>query len=64
MFNSYLDGNLLADIKQEVEHELKDELGELRPEEAALLALLHRRIGKELKKPEVKESRRKAKEAA
>ncbi len=64
VFNSYLDGNLLADIKHEVEHELKDELGELRPEEAALLALLHKRLGKELKKPEVKESRRKAREAA
>jgi DNA topoisomerase-1 len=64
VFNSYLDGNLLADIKQEVEHELNAELGELRPEEAALLALLHKRLGKELKKPEVRESRRKAKEAA
>jgi hypothetical protein len=36
----------------------------LRPEEAALLALLHKRLGKELKKPEAKESRRKAREAA
>jgi DNA topoisomerase-1 len=64
VFNSYLDGNLIADIKQEVEEELKQDIGDLRPEEAALLALLHKRLGKELKKPEVKESRRKAKEAA
>jgi DNA topoisomerase-1 len=64
VFNSYLDGNLLADIKQEVEEELKQDISDLRPEEAALLALLHKRLGKELKKPEVKESRRKAKEAA
>lgn len=63
VFNSYLDGNLIADIKQEVEEELKQDIGDLRPEEAALLALLHKRLGKELKKPEVKESRRKAKEA-
>ncbi|MBV9394936.1 MAG: DNA topoisomerase IB, partial [Methylobacteriaceae bacterium] len=64
VFNSYLDGNLIADIKQEVEEELKQDIGDLRPEEAALLALLHKRLGKELNKPEVKESRRKAKEAA
>jgi DNA topoisomerase-1 len=64
VFNSYLDGNLIADIKQEVEEELKQDIADLRPEEAALLALLHKRLGKELKKPEVKESRRKAKEAA
>jgi DNA topoisomerase-1 len=64
VFSSYLDGNLLADIKQEVEEELKQDIADLRPEEAALLALLHKRLGKELKKPEVKESRRKAKEAA
>ena len=43
---------------------VKQDIADLRPEEAALLALLHKRLGKELKKPEVKESRRKAKEAA
>jgi DNA topoisomerase-1 len=64
VFNSYLDGNLLADIKQEVEQELKADISDLRPEEGALLALLHKRLGKELKKPEAKESRRKAREAA
>jgi DNA topoisomerase-1 len=64
VFNSYLNGNLIADIKREVEEELKQDIADLRPEEAALLALLHKRLGKELKKPEVKESRRKAKEAA
>jgi DNA topoisomerase-1 len=64
VFNSYLDGNLLADIKQEVEQELKADISDLRPEEAALLALLHKRLGKELKKPEAKESRRAAREAA
>ncbi|GAC1331225.1 MAG: DNA topoisomerase IB [Beijerinckiaceae bacterium] len=64
VFHSYLDGNLLADIKQEVEEELKQDIADLRPEEAALLALLHKRLGKELKKPEVQASRRKAKEAA
>jgi DNA topoisomerase-1 len=63
VFNSYLDGNLLSDIKQEVEEELKQDIADLRPEEAALLALLHRRLGKELKKPEVKETIRKAKAA-
>jgi DNA topoisomerase-1 len=63
VFSSYLDGNLLADIKQEVEEELKQDIGQLKPEEAALLALLHRRLGKELQKPEVKASRQKAEAA-
>ncbi|HEU0147794.1 MAG TPA: DNA topoisomerase IB [Bradyrhizobium sp.] len=63
VFSSYLDGNLLADIKQEVEEELKQDIADLRPEEAALLALLHKRLGKELKKPAVKETIRKAQAA-
>ena len=50
VLTSYLDGNLLADIKQEVEAELCEDADKLKPEEAALLGLLSRRISKDLKK--------------
>jgi DNA topoisomerase-1 len=46
---AYLDGSLLDEIKQEVDHELRDEAAALRPEEAALLGLLSRRISKDVK---------------
>jgi len=42
--NVYLDGNLVLNIKSEVERELKEELDHLRPEEAAVLALLQSRL--------------------
>ena len=44
VFNSYLAGELLLEIKQEIESELREELPTLRPEEAAVLALLESRI--------------------
>ena len=53
VLTSYLDGHLLADIKQEVEAELCDGADKLKPEEAALLGLLSRRIGKDLKRQRV-----------
>ena len=49
VLNAYLDGRLLADIKTEVETELCDHADRLKPEEAALMGLLSRRIGKDLK---------------
>ena len=49
VLNSYLDGSLLEGIKQEVEDELGEAAGSLKPEEAALLGLLSRRIGKDLR---------------
>ena len=50
---SYLDGSLLQDIKSEVEQTLSEDSEHLRPEEAALLGLLSRRIGKDLKQDKV-----------
>jgi DNA topoisomerase I len=49
VINSYLDGSLLKDIKQEVEAELCEDADQLKPEEAALLGLLSRRISKDVK---------------
>ena len=51
--NAYLDGSLLEDIKQEVEHELCEDAGDLKPEEAALLGLLSRRISHDVKEGRV-----------
>lgn len=47
--STYLDGKLLEEIKAEVESELCEDADELKPEEAALLGLLSRRIGKDVK---------------
>jgi hypothetical protein len=42
-----MDGNLLIEIKSEVEDELRDALAGLKPEEAAILAMLRSRLAKE-----------------
>ncbi|MBX9739273.1 MAG: DNA topoisomerase IB [Beijerinckiaceae bacterium] len=47
---SYLDGQLLSAVKDEVDAELRDDLAFLEPEEAALLALLRKRLGREIEK--------------
>jgi DNA topoisomerase-1 len=49
VLDSYLDGTMLESIKQEVEDELGDHAHKLRPEEAAVLGLLSRRIGRDLR---------------
>ena len=48
VLNCYLDGALLEGVKEDVETELRDDLGGLKPEEAAVLALLQRRLSREL----------------
>ena len=42
--NSYLEGSLIDGIRQEVEAELREELASMKPEEAAVLTLLQRRL--------------------
>ena len=46
--NSYMSGELLLEIKEEVDAELRENLPQLKPEEAAVLALLERRIAHEI----------------
>ena len=46
--NSYMSGELLLEIKEEVDAELRDELPKLKPEEVAVLTLLERRIAHDL----------------
>ncbi len=48
VLTTYLDGNLVLDIKAEVESELRDALPGLKPEEAAVLALLRSRLVREI----------------
>ena len=48
VLNCYLDGRLLEEMKQLVEEELTTELGSLKPEEAATLVLLQKRLKREI----------------
>ena len=42
-----MDGNLLLEIKSQAQSELRSALGSLKPEEAAVLAMLRGRLAKE-----------------
>jgi len=44
VINSYLDGSMLDTLRQVAEQEMTETLDDLRPEEAAVLALLRRRL--------------------
>jgi DNA topoisomerase-1 len=46
VLTSYLDGNLVLEIKSEIESELRDALPGLKPEEAAVLAMLRNRLAR------------------
>ncbi|ANW05402.1 DNA topoisomerase IB [Bradyrhizobium icense] len=47
VLNSYLDGNLVLEIKSQVENELRSAVENMKPEEAAVLALLRGRLAKQ-----------------
>jgi len=47
VLTSYLDGNLMLKIKSAVESRLRDQLAGLKPEEAAVLALLRNRLARD-----------------
>jgi DNA topoisomerase-1 len=51
VLNSYMDGNLLLEIKSQAESELRSAVSNLRPEEAAVLAMLRGRLAKEAERP-------------
>ncbi|MCW6507917.1 DNA topoisomerase IB [Lichenifustis flavocetrariae] len=48
ILKTYLSGELLLEMKQEVDAELRDNLAQLSPEEAAVLAMLETRLGHDL----------------
>ena len=47
VLNSYMDGNLVLELKSQAESELRSGVEKLKPEEAAVLALLRGRLAKE-----------------
>jgi DNA topoisomerase I len=47
VLNSYMDGNLVLELKSQAERELRSGVEKLKPEEAAVLALLRGRLAKE-----------------
>jgi DNA topoisomerase-1 len=49
VLNCYLEGSLVKTLKQKIRKELRDEMTMLRPEEAAVLVLLHTRLNKEIR---------------
>ena len=64
VFASYLDGGLLLDIKEEIETELREDLANLKPEEAAVLALLEQRLSREVEQQVEKKSAKKRRVSA
>ncbi|MEJ5989862.1 DNA topoisomerase IB [Ramlibacter sp. PS3R-8] len=48
VLNAYVEGNLLLEIKERVEGELREDLARLKPEEAAVLAMLEARLARTL----------------
>ncbi|GGH32645.1 DNA topoisomerase [Alsobacter metallidurans] len=74
VFNAYLDGGLVESIEEEVDAELRDNLEKMKPEEAAILVVLQRRLKQDLRsrleksveavaeKPARKSARRKPKD--
>jgi DNA topoisomerase-1 len=64
VFASYLDRGLLLDIKEEIETELREDLSSLKPEEAAVLALLEQRLSREVEKQAEKKPAKKRRVAS
>ncbi len=57
VFNCYLEGGLLLEIKKEIEAELREDLPSLRPEEAAVLSLLQERLSREVEEQTAKQAK-------
>jgi DNA topoisomerase I len=51
ILNSYIDGNLVLEIKSEAENALQSVVGSLKPEDAAVLAMLRGRLAREAEQP-------------
>ncbi len=49
VLHSYMQGEMMLEIRDRVETELRDHLAELKPEEAAVLTLLETRLNRDLK---------------
>jgi DNA topoisomerase-1 len=60
VLNSYMDGKLILELKEKAESELRTEVQNLKPEEAAVLALLRSQLAKETQRLGSKHERAKA----
>ena len=58
VLNSYMDGNLVLELKSKAESELRGDVQTLKPEEAAVLALLRSRLAKEAERTASKKAAR------
>ena len=56
--NSYMDRNLVLELKSKAESELRGDVQTLKPEEAAVLALLRSRLAKEAERTASKKAAR------
>ena len=56
MIDGYLDGSMLASARQKAEAEITRSLARLRPEEAAVLALLEQRLAREASQMDLRNS--------
>jgi DNA topoisomerase-1 len=56
VIDSYLEGTMLRSLRRRAEQKIKDELGGLRPEEAAVMGLLKQRLVREMEKDQRKAS--------
>ena len=60
VLNSYMDGNLIRELKLTAERELRGDVQNLKPEEAAVLTLLRGRLAKDAERPASKKRRAQA----
>jgi DNA topoisomerase-1 len=60
VLDSYMDGSMVEGLLARAEEELAEDLHELQPEEAAVLAMLQQRLAHDVAEPKKVESRRKA----
>jgi DNA topoisomerase-1 len=60
VLNCYMDGNLVLELKSKAESELRGDVQNLKPEEAAVLALLRGRLAKKAERTAAKKPRARA----
>ena len=47
VLDAYLDGSMIGTLRRRAKEEMDESLGELRPEEAAVMAVLQNRLARE-----------------
>jgi DNA topoisomerase-1 len=60
VLDSYMDGTMVEGLLARAEEKLAEDLHDLEPEEAAVLAMLQQRLSRDVPEPKKVQSRRKA----